>query len=73
MGFFVVPPNSNLCQFTLELFKQINNHIRLTVLIDKTTVLNTTITFLGIFSDTIHNDIVMRLRPDKLHTLRQII
>lgn len=32
---FAGPPNSNLCQFTRYLFKQINNHIGLTILIDK--------------------------------------
>lgn len=51
---FAGPVNSNFCQFTLDFFKEICNHIGVPIALDKTTVLNTTIFFLGIDFDTIH-------------------
>lgn len=70
---FASSPNSNLCQFTLDLFKQICNHIGVPIALDKTTVPNTTITFLDIGFSTIYNNYGHALPPDKLHILRQTI
>lgn len=43
-----------LCQFTVDFFKDICNHFGVPIALDKSTVLNTTIFFLGIEFDTIH-------------------
>lgn len=49
---FAGPPNSNGCQLTLDLFKQISSHIGIPIAHDKTTEPSTTIIFLGIEFDT---------------------
>lgn len=68
---FAGPPNSNRCQSTLELFKNICSHIGIPIALDKTTEPSTTIIFLDIEFDNIH--MVMRLPQDKLVSLRQSI
>jgi hypothetical protein len=69
--FFAGPSNSNQCQSTLQLFKDVCSQIGVSIALEKFTEPNTIMTFLGIEFDTIN--MVMRLPHDKLVTLRQTI